>query len=206
MLSGPEDGPSDEVLAPFDGLVLIGGGDVHPNRYGARAHPEQYGVDEDRDSLEVALVHDAILAGLPTIGICRGAQVVNIALGGTLHQHLPDIPGLDSHGVPAGGDPAIHEVKVAESSRLFAACRRTTLVASSAHHQGLARLGDGLVPVAWSGDGLVEAVEHERGWLVAVQWHPEETAHSDPSQQALFDAFAEQAGRWASAGPAGERS
>jgi putative glutamine amidotransferase len=116
-----------------------------------------------------------------------------VAFGGTLHQHLPDVPRLDGHRVAPGHDRLIHDVKVAESSRLRDACRQTTLEAASSHHQGIDRLGDGLLPVAWTGDGLVEAIERPEGWLVAVQWHPEETAAADPSQQALFDAFAEAA-------------
>jgi putative glutamine amidotransferase len=119
--------------------------------------------------------------------------VVNVAFGGTLHQHLPDVPGLDQHWLAPGQDRFMHDVKVAESSRLHDACGQTTLEAASSHHQGIDRLGDGLLPVAWTGDGLVEAIERPEGWLVAVQWHPEETASEDASQQALFDAFAEAA-------------
>ena len=87
----------------------------------------------------------------------------------------------------------IHDVKVAESSRLFAACGAPVISCGSWHHQGIDRLGEGLRPVGWSGDGLVEAVEHEQGWMLAVQWHPEETAATDPQQQALFDTFVQQA-------------
>ena len=89
----------------------------------------------------------------------------------------------------------MHEVKVAESSRLHEASGQTTLEAASSHHQGIDRLGEALVPVAWAGDGLVEAIERPEGWIVGVQWHPEETASTDPAQQGLFDAFAEAARR-----------
>ena len=188
LVAPPDDDPRS-ILDPFDGLLLIGGGDVEPHHYGAEEHRELYGRDPDRDRLELALVCLAAERGFPTLAICRGAQVVNVALGGTLHQHLPEMDGLAGHGLPAGGASASHQVTWAEGSRLAEACGRPVVDAYSSHHQGLDRLGAGLRPVAWTGDGLVEGVEHERGWLVAVQWHPEATAERDPAQQALFDAF-----------------
>jgi putative glutamine amidotransferase len=191
LLSAPDEGSARETLAPFDGLVLIGGGDVDPARYGQAQHPDVYGVDAERDALEVELLREADRSEMPVLGICRGLQVVNVAFGGTLHQHMPDVPGLDRHRAPSSG--LMHEVKVDESSRLHAACGQSALEASSWHHQGIDRLGEGLVPVAWSGDGLIEAIERPDGWVVAVQWHPEETAATDPAHQALFDAFARQA-------------
>lgn len=183
--------PGRHLLAPLGGLVLIGGGDVEPRRYGASRHEKVYGEDPLRDELEIALVREARARDLPLLAICRGAQVVNVALGGTLHQHLPDLPGAALHGDPMTGGGVSHEVRVAEGSRLFAATGRSSLTCWSHHHQGLDRLGEGLVAVGWSPDGLVEAVESEDGWLLGVQWHPEETADRDPHQQALFDALAE---------------
>jgi putative glutamine amidotransferase len=194
LLAAPDEGPPEEVLERFDGLVLPGGGDVEPSLYGAGPHPHEYGVSRDRDALEIGLVQAADRLLLPTLAICRGIQVVNVAFGGTLHQHLPDVPGVGTHGAPGSGPPAMHEVKVSESSRLAAACGTTTLTCVSHHHQGIDRLGGGLGPVAWAGDGLIEAVERPEGWLVAVQWHPEGSAEADPAQQALFDAFVERAG------------
>jgi putative glutamine amidotransferase len=191
LIAAPEDGSPDETLEPFDGLVLIGGGDVDPARYGQAPHSEVYGLDPDRDALEVDLLLEADRCHMPVLGICRGLQVVNVAFGGTLHQHLPDVPGLDRHRAPSSG--LMHEVKVDESSRLHSACGQAALEASSWHHQGIDTLGEGLVPAASSGDGLIEAIERTDGWVVAVQWHPEETAATDPAQQALFDAFARQA-------------
>lgn len=186
---GPED-----VLAPFDGLLLAGGGDLDPARYGAGApHPAVYGVDPVRDEMELGLVRAAIALGLPTFAICRGMQVLNVALGGTLHQHLPDRSGMDLHGHPTGQSSVLHDVKVTAGSRLAAASGRELLRCTSHHHQGVDRLADGLAAVAWSGDGLVEAVEpasRDGAWVVGVQWHPEITAAEDPSQQALFDGFA----------------
>ena len=191
LLSAPEKGTAEESLQPFDGLVLIGGGDVDPSRYGQAQHPDVYDVEAERDALEIDLLLEADRRGMPVLGICRGLQVVNVAFGGTLHQHLPDVPALDRHRAPPKG--LMHEVKVDESSRLHAACGQSAMEASSWHHQGIDRLGEGLVAVAWSGDGLVEAIERTEGWVVAVQWHPEETAATDPAQQALFEAFARQA-------------
>ncbi|HEY3211259.1 MAG TPA: gamma-glutamyl-gamma-aminobutyrate hydrolase family protein [Actinomycetota bacterium] len=195
VISAPEEGSPDEILEPFDGLVLIGGGDVNPARFGQRQHSQVYGIEQERDALEIDLLLEADRSGVPVFGICRGLQVMNVAFGGTLHQHLPDVPGIDQHSVPRGHQRLIHEVKMDESSRLHEACRRTTLEAASSHHQGIDRLGEGLVPVASTGDGLIEAIERPDGWVMAVQWHPEDTAASDPAQQALFDAFAKAARR-----------
>lgn len=192
-ISAPEDGSPEEILSPFDGLLLIGGGDVDPARFGQAPHPEVYGVERDRDALEVDLLLEADRARVPVLAICRGLQVVNVAFGGTLHQHLPDVPGVHEHRVVQGHQRLMHEVKVAESSRLHEACGQTALEVASSHHQGIDRMGKGLVPVAWAGDGLVEAIERPEGWIVGVQWHPEETASTDPAQQALFEAFAEAA-------------
>jgi putative glutamine amidotransferase len=186
LLPGPD---AADLLDRVGGLLLTGGGDVEPSRYGADPHPAIYGVDPQRDEFEIELVHVVDRERTPTLAICRGAQVVNVAFGGTLHQHLPDLKQLDPHR------DLVHDVKVSESSRLFQASGTAVLRASSSHHQGIDRLGDDLVPVAWAGDGLIEAVERPDGWLLAVQWHPEATAESDPVQQSLFDAFVEQAAR-----------
>jgi putative glutamine amidotransferase len=182
-----------EALSSFDALLLIGGGDVAPSMYGENDHPAQYGVDDDRDAAEVALLREAQRIDMPVLAVCRGAQIVNVAFGGTLLQHLPEVTGLVDHGVPGGGGPSVHDVKVDADSRLAAIVRTESVTCSSHHHQGVDRVGDGLIAVGRSDDGLVEAVESEDGWLVAVQWHPEDTAGTDPAQQALFDALAEQA-------------
>ena len=189
LLPQIEQNNPEEILESFSGLLLVGGGDVDPRRYDAEPHPALYGVDARRDAAEIALVRTADRMGMPTLAICRGPQLVNVAFGGTLIQHLPDVPNMLEHGAPADGEPTMHEVKVAESSRLFDAVSEATVRCESHHHQGIDRLGDGLVPVAWTGDGLVEGIEREDGWLVGVQWHPERTAADDPAQQAIFDAF-----------------
>jgi gamma-glutamyl-gamma-aminobutyrate hydrolase PuuD len=193
-LAGPGAEPG-AMLEPFDGLLLVGGGDLEPRRYGGSTREEIYGVEPERDETEVELVLAADRAGVPTLAICRGAQVVNVAYGGTLHQHLPELDGLAPHGTPGGGEPLTHDVRVAPASRIRRATRSEHLACSSHHHQGIDRIGKGLVPTAWTDDELVEAVERERGWVVAVQWHPEDTAGRDLLQQALFDELVREAGQ-----------
>lgn len=186
-------GDPEAALAPFDGLLLAGGGDIDPARYGGGRHSEVYGVDPARDEAELALVDAAVALGVPTFAICRGMQVLNVALGGTLHQHLPDLQGMDLHGQPGHDMSVVHDVKVSEGSLLAEAGGRQVLRCTSHHHQAVDRLGSGLTAVAASGDGLVEAVELEDPggrWVLGVQWHPEMTASEDRSQQALFSALA----------------
>jgi len=201
ILPGHDPSPPEEVLAPLAGLVLAGGGDVEPCRYGAEPHPSVYGVDQERDTTEAELATAALAVGVPTLAICRGLQVLNVVLGGTIEQHLPDRLG-PIHGDPSTGRSASHPVRVAAGSRLATAVGEELARCTSHHHQGVAALGEGLVPVGWSPDGLVEALEpaDPRPWFVAVQWHPEATAADDPAQQALFDAFAAQVRARAAAG------
>lgn len=192
---GDEPERAVEALAGCAGLLLAGGGDVVPRHYEGREHPAQYGLDPERDDAELTLLDAARAAGLPVLAICRGLQVVNVAFGGTLEQHLPDRLGT-THGDPVGGLSASHDVEVAPGSRLAAAVGVPRLErVTSHHHQGVDRLGSGLVATGWSPDGLVEAFENDDDgpWLVAVQWHPEATADHDPAQQAVFDAFVAEA-------------
>lgn len=198
VLTGPDPDPPEEILAPFDGLLLAGGGDLDPAHYSNRRDERVYGIDADRDALELGLVRAALARGLPTLAICRGAQVANVACGGTLHQHLPGTLGRGAHGDPTSGVLVTHPVRVAERSQLAAAVGSGLVPdCTSIHHQGIERVGEGLVAVGWSEDGLVEALEPVEGvgWFVAVQWHPEITAEADPAQQALFDALTREARR-----------
>lgn len=194
LVPAPIPGEPDDALAPFAGLLLAGGGDVNPCRYGADPHPKTYGVDADRDEMELVLLSAAVRLGLPVLAACRGMHIVNVACGGTLHQHLPDLDGRDSHGDPTADRSIVHSVDVAAESRLGVALggRRRLEGCVSHHHQAVERVGPNLVPVAWSDDGLVEAVELGPGepWLVAVQWHPEANAAEEPAQQTIFDEFA----------------
>ena len=187
MLTAPDEDP-EETLSLVDGLMLMGGGDVEPSCYGGSSHESLYGIEPDRDAFEIALLHAVARDGVPTLAICRGIQVMNVAFGGTLHEHLPDVEGMGSHRPPLSDEPVQHAVKLAVGSKVSYAAGTEVLMCSSHHHQGIDRLGDGLVPTGWSDDGLVEAVELDGdGWMIGVQWHPEETAGLDPTQQRLFD-------------------
>jgi putative glutamine amidotransferase len=188
----------DEVLDPFDGLLLVGGGDVDPARYGAESdEAHNYGVEPDRDAFEIELLRAADRNHLPSLCLCRGMQIMNVAFGGTLHQHLPDVADLLAHGVPTEGSETLHDVEPVPGSRLAAATKSGTLACASHHHQGVDRVGNGLVATGHSPDGLVEAIElvvedqedESATWMLGAQWHPEETAVSDPTQQSLFDAL-----------------
>jgi len=175
-------------LALVDGLVLAGGGDMDPASYDGRHHETLYGVDIERDRLELALVHELLREPRPTLAVCRGAQVVNVALGGTLVEHLPDEVGdVVRHRAPPR-EPVPHAVRVREGTRLAGVLGTTAICPMSWHHQGIRRAGAGLTPVAHAPDGTIEALELDgQPWLTAVQWHPELTAHEDPAQQRLFD-------------------
>ena len=182
------------LLDRFDGLMLVGGGDVEPWRYGQEPHEQLSGVEPDRDAFEIDLLREADRLGLPTLCICRGMQVMNVAFGGTLVQHLPDDDRFRPHGAPGGADAVLHEVVMTPGSRTALAAGMEMLSCSSHHHQGVERVGDGLIPTGRSADGLVEAIERDGdGWFVGVQWHPEDTAVEDPAQQGLFDALVERA-------------
>jgi putative glutamine amidotransferase len=184
-----EDASASELLDRVDALVLVGGGDVDPARYGGATDQRTYGVERDRDGLEIDLLHAADARGLPTLAICRGMQVMNVAFGGTLIPHIPDRPGMLAHGTPSGEDHRTHPVKAAPDSLLARETGADVLECSTHHHQGVDALGENLVATGWSEDGLVEAIERSSGWMLGVQWHPEDTADSDPAQQRLFDAL-----------------
>jgi putative glutamine amidotransferase len=197
LLASPDEGDAAEILDRFDGLMLIGGGDIDPFLYDTEPHDLTYGMNRDRDLLEIALARTAAERGVPTLGICRGIQIANVAFGGSLIQHLPDL-GITRHGVPNGHDGAYvaDPKRIEPGSRLAAALGGATdLTAMCSHHQGIDRVGDGLREVAWSEPGLVEGLERDDGWFVTVQWHPEVTAATDPIQQGLFDALVREAAR-----------
>jgi putative glutamine amidotransferase len=185
------------ALDGADGLLLTGGEDIHPAWYGAEASPHLYPPNRERDLFELALFAAARQRELPILGICRGIQLVNVALGGTLFQDLPtERPGPVAHEPSGARDTRSHEVRLEEGSRAARALGRTTLSVNSVHHQAVDRLAGGLIASGWSADGLIEAVESpaEAPWLLAVQWHPEEM-HADGTapERGLFRALVETA-------------
>jgi putative glutamine amidotransferase len=176
-------GAAAAVLAGLDGLALAGGADVDPARYDAERDVHTGPARPDRDAWELTLVRVALERGMPILAICRGMQVLNVALGGDLVQHLPDAVGHDLH-CPTVGQHTRHQVRLAPQSKAGALLGEATSVATY-HHQGVDRLGARLVATGWAQDGTVEALEHEdAAWVLGVQWHPE--VHDG---QALFAAF-----------------
>ena len=196
VLLPPGESDVERWLALVDGVVLAGGGDVDPAHYGGAAHETIYNVDRERDRSELDLARRVLDRGVPALCICRGAQIVNVALGGTLHEHLPDVVGDGVlHRAPPR-EPIPHSVEVDDGSRLAALLGTTRFTAPSWHHQAVKELGRGLRAVARAPDGTIEAFEMpEHCWLYAVQWHPELTSAVDPAQQNLFAAHAAAAAR-----------
>lgn len=164
-----------------DGLVLPGGGDINPAVYGGQQHDEHYGMDREQDDFDLALARWAIATTRPLLAICRGLQVTNVALGGTLIAHL-DQPHRSTSSVAVEADSVLGSTLGAQD-----------LVVSCHHHQAVDRLADRLRCAAASADGLVEAAEmiDATGWFLGLQWHPEDTAASDPAQSAVFSQFIE---------------
>jgi putative glutamine amidotransferase len=166
----------DEVLDRIDGLMLAGGSDIDPATYGAAPHPQTIGSVPVRDAFEVALVRRALERDLPVLGICRGMQIMNVACGGTLHQHLPELSGHEEHRRVLGSfDGADHDVRLAPGSLAARAAGEEHHATKSHHHQGVDRVGEGLEVTGWATvDELPEALELPgNGFALGVQWHPE---------------------------------
>ena len=194
ILLPPGEESLDGWLELVDGILFPGGGDIDPARYGGSEHEMIYMVDSERDTTELALLNRILESGLPTLGICRGTQLLNVALGGTLFDHLPDHVGEEvAHRLPPR-EPTPHAIRVEEGSGLATILGKTEFDAESWHHQAIREVAPGLTAVAQAPDGTVEAVEKkDHPWLYAVQWHPELTAEKDPVQQRLFNALTEAA-------------
>jgi putative glutamine amidotransferase len=162
-----------------------------PACYGGAPHPELYGISPERDALEIELARTAFQRRLPTLGICRGCQIVNVAFGGNLIEHLPDEVGDEvAHRGETPGSSTLHAVELTRGSRVAEIVGDLFPRTSSSHHQALRRVAAGLEVVGRAPDGTIEAVERrDHPFYLAVQWHPEETAAEDPGQQRLFDAL-----------------
>lgn len=184
-----------EPLPRLDGLLLIGGGDVAPALYGQAPHPRLGTVLEARDRAELAMAQWAIKHDLPTLGICRGAQVMVVAAGGSLVQDIPSqLPGAACH--KGEGDPGRvpHRIRLAAGSVVHRVLAADSVTVNSTHHQCADRLGD-LIATAWAEDDLVEAVELRGArFMLGVQWHPEDLWETDPQQLRLFQALVAAAG------------
>jgi putative glutamine amidotransferase len=176
-----------EIAARLDGLVLSGGPDLAPAAYDAQPHAELGATEPDLDLFEYGVAREALRLELPILGVCRGAQTLNVARGGTLHQHLPDVVGdVIAHRQDGDGRLPTHLVEVLPGSRLAGVLETTQLSVNSFHHQAIDRLGTGLRACAWASDGTIEAIEDDAlPFVVAVQWHAE-TLLDVPAHFALF--------------------
>lgn len=191
VLLPPGQGEAADWLALADGFILTGGADIHPEHYGGDPdHPDLLPHSPDRDGCEMTLTRALLDDGVkPALFICRGLQVLNVALGGTLHAHIPDIRGDDIHRGDDGGWTA-QRVDVTPGSGLADAMQATQVTPWSGHHQAVELVADGLTATATAPDGIVEGLEVAgHPFALAVQWHPEATAHQDPTQQNLFNAL-----------------
>ena len=193
LLVPPSDDGVDETLDAVDGLIFSGGSDLDPELYGQETHQETFGIVRNRDTAELALLQGALERDMPVLAICRGSQVLNVARGGDLVQHLPDVVGDEKHK-HTPGTFADHDVSVGEGTKLGALLGDRAPVKSH-HHQGFGRVGEGLRVAAHADDGTIEAVEDpDRRFAVGVLWHPE--AGEDAR---LFEELVHQADEYRSA-------
>jgi putative glutamine amidotransferase len=178
------------VLDDVSGLILPGGGDIEPAIYGCARHPRTHNVSVVRDRFELGVLEVALARDLPVLAICRGMQLLNVGLGGTLEQHLGDRPGRLPHDRDRPRAEAAHKVRLASDSVLARVLGTTDVAVNSHHHQGLDRVADELTEVGWAEDGVLEAVEaRARNCVIGVQWHPEVMAPLDRTQAAIFGCF-----------------
>jgi len=196
----------EPLLGRLSGLCLSGGPDLDPETYDERPHPQLGPIEPDLDRFELELARRADTRGLPVLAICRGMQALNVARGGSLHQHLPDRPGVTiDHRQSEPGEQTVHDVAIAAGSRLARTMRTRTSAVNSFHHQAIHRIGNGLRAVAWSPDGVIEAVEAPgRDFAIGVQWHAESLV-ARREHAALFAGLVDAAMRF-EAVPAGERA
>lgn len=188
----PEDVPN--LLSRVDAVIISGGSDIAPDFYGGNSeHPNLTHLDRERDASEIAIVQHMInMPDKPLFCVCRGMQVLNIALGGTMTEHIPDIIEDDMHR--DDGFWTLHDVDVDSASGLAQIMQTETVNTYSGHHQAIKDIGEGLSVIATAADGIIEALTYENHWwILGVQWHPEKSAAEDVTQQRLFDAVVEAA-------------
>ena len=177
----------DRWLDRVDAVVVAGGTDIDPGRYGTERSAPILLADSERDEAEIALAEAVVRRDVPALFVCRGMQVLNVAFGGTLHAHIPDLGIGDIHR-DENGLWTSHDIGAEEGSLVAEAMQSTSVSTISGHHQAVDRIGDGLTVTATAPDGIVEALEVDSAdWAVGVQWHPEVSAATDPTQQGLFD-------------------
>ncbi len=197
VLIQPGDPRLGELFARLDGLIISGGDDVDPVRYGGQNHPKVFNINQERDEFEIALTHRIVETQFPTLCICRGAQVLNVALGGTLIEHIPDEPYDTLNHQSVSGTPIhYHPVTISPESRLAGIIDATDLHLETWHHQSIRAVAPPLTAVAFAPDGIVEGVEMpDHRWLFGVQWHPERAAATDPAQLRLFQSLVAEAAK-----------
>lgn len=192
------DGAAAAILDSVAGLVLTGGEDVDPARYGEKRHEKVRSVNAARDATEASLIEQAKAMGKPVLAICRGIQILNVALGGTLVQDIPSQIGTTiAHDEDTPRDARSHEILIESGSLIAAAVGAEHVTVNSFHHQSVARVADGMRVTARSPDGVIEGMEStdSNWWVMAVQWHPEEMTDSpEPWDRGLFNAFARKIG------------
>ena len=198
LLLQPGEQNLDQLLDLLDGIILSGGGDIDPQKYNSTSEEDVYWVDQERDDFEFELAKRLLeRSDRPTLGICRGMQIVNVALGGSLIPHIPAaMPNAIDHRQPPDQPygPIQHEIAVDPSSNLAEVMESERVSTASWHHQAIDQIAPSLKVVASAPDGMIEAIELPgQPWLMAVQWHPELTAAEDASQQKLFDELVAQA-------------
>ena len=194
LLVPPVEDGVEETLDALDGIIFSGGNDLDPEAYGAEPHPETRGTKPQRDRSELALLTAALARDMPVLAVCRGSQVLNVARGGDIVQHLPEVLGSEAHRETPGVF-SDHGVRVAPGSRLAGVLGEQAPVKSH-HHQGYGRVGDGLREVAWADDGTVEALEDpSKRFAVGVLWHPEEGEDGSLFEALVAEARAYRASR-----------
>ena len=195
LILPPGDPLQDELLDHFDGLILTGGGDIDPALYRGMNHSTLSGLDAERDAGEVHLARRIVDSGKPSLFVCRGAQILNVALGGTLHAHIPEVYGASIRHellseTACETSHIFHAIDVVEGTLLARVLGEQHPTIASWHHQSVRDVAPVLVVSARAPDGVIEALElPDHPWLAAVQWHPEITSGHDPIQQGLFDAM-----------------